>query len=74
MMYSLQAPTTQLGIINLRSWSNLIQLGKAVGCNMISPFVIKQCTDVLATPLCHLFNIYLHSSTIPQESWKIHKM
>jgi len=39
---------------------------------MISPFVIKQCTHVLATPLCHLFTIYLHSSVIPQESWKIY--
>ena len=75
-MSSLQTPTTQLSIIEFtvtEVFEVLINLDptKAVGCDMISAFVIKQCADVSATPLCHLFNIWLDSSTIPQE-WKIH--
>ena len=72
------APTTQLSSIeftDLEVYEVLTKLDptKASGCDMISPFVLKHCANILANPLCYLFTICLNTSTVPQE-WKIHKI
>ena len=77
-MFSLNAPTTQLSNIEFTDsevYEVLVRLDptKAVGCNTISPFVLKHCACILANPLCYLFTICLNTSTIPQE-WKLHKI
>ena len=75
---SLQVPTIQLSSISfteLEVYEALAQLDpqKAMGCDMISPLVLKLCADTLAQPLHNLFSTCIESGTISQE-WKIHKI
>ena len=75
---SLQVPTIQLSRISfteLEVYEALAQLDpqKAMGCDMISPLVLKLCADTLAQPLHSFFSTCIELGTIPQE-WKIHKI
>ena len=75
---SLQVPTIQLSSISfteLEVYEALAQLDpqKAMGCDMISPLVLKLCADTLAQPLHSFFSTCIELGTIPQE-WKIHKI
>ena len=42
---------------------------KALGIDGIGPKILKNCSESLFQPLCHLFNLSLASSVIPNE-WK----
>ena len=46
---------------------------KALGIDGIGPKILKNCSESLFQPLCHLFNLSLASSVIPNE-WKTHKI
>ena len=46
---------------------------KALGIDGIGPKILKNCSESLFQPLCHLFNLSLSSSIIPIE-WKIHRI
>ena len=46
---------------------------KALGIDGIGPKILKNCSKSLFQPLCHLFNLSLASSVIPNE-WKTHKI
>ena len=50
---------------------SVLDPNKATGIDSISPKILKYCASSLTCPFCHLFNLSLASSTIPQE-WKIH--
>ena len=54
-------------------YSILTQLdpNKATGIDNIGPKILKYCAFALTRPLCHLFNLSLASSVIPQQ-WKVH--
>lgn len=44
-----------------------------MGCDHISPFILKNCADIICEPVCKLFSLCLVSSCLPNE-WKIHKI
>ena len=46
---------------------------KALGIDGFGPKILKNCSESLFQPLCHLFNLSLASSVIPNE-WKTHKI
>ena len=46
---------------------------KALSIDGIGPKILKNCSESLFQPLCHLFNLSLSSSIIPIE-WKIHRI
>ncbi|CAG9133595.1 unnamed protein product [Plutella xylostella] len=43
---------------------------RAVGPDGIPPYLVRDCREVLAGPLCHIYNICLESSTYP-DCWKL---
>ena len=46
---------------------------KALGCDNISPYILKFCATSLASPVKNLFTLSLSQSCLPQE-WKTHKI
>lgn len=75
---NLPTPSLQLSTINIDSsdiFEALIQLNpsKAVGCDDISPRVLKFCATPLTVPITHLFSSSLESSLFIDE-WKVHKI
>ena len=46
---------------------------KALGIDGIGPKILKNCSKSLFQPFCHLFNLSLASSVIPNE-WKAHQI
>ncbi len=50
-----------------------LDVSKAVGCDHISPIVLKCCADILAEPLTTVYNLTMNNSQLPKE-WKVHKI
>ena len=46
-----------------------LKVGKASGADGINNIVLRQAANELATPLCHFFNVFLESCSLPS-SWK----
>ena len=72
------APTELLQSINITEtdvYDALTSLdpNKALGIDGIGPKILMNCAESVFRPLCHLFNLSLSSSAIPNE-WKIHRI
>lgn len=77
-LHLLPSPPKQLHTITFDSCEVLEALTnlnpyKALGCDGISPLLVKQCASSLSHPLSVLFNSSLQSGNIPLE-WKTHKI
>ena len=75
---SMPTPSTQLSHCEVSSeevYQALIYLdpGKAVGCDVMHPSVLKHCAASLLEPVTNLFNLSLSTSKVPDE-WKVHKI
>ena len=77
-MSQLPTPTSQLHTITIDQHDVVdaitsLDIKKAFSCDDISPHLIKICAEYLIHPLTSLFQLSVHTTSIPQQ-WKVHKI
>ncbi len=75
---SLPAPSSQLSSISITDTDTLEALlclnqSKAMGCDNLSPKILRFCATALCEPVSFLFNKSLESGCLP-DLWKTHKI
>ena len=77
-MSQLPTPSSQLHTITIDQHDVVdaitsLDIKKAFGCDDISPHLIKICAEYVIQPLTNLFQLSVHTTSIPQQ-WKVHKI